>query len=60
MFLQNFALVVFQGGLAAEVLVDDEEHPDCDSVDDQEVDEDGGDVAIPNLSEVGIQGKIAH
>ena len=54
MLLQNLALVVFQGGLAAEILVDDEEHPYCDGVDNQKVDEDGGDVAIPNLSEVRI------
>lgn len=60
MLLQDATLVLFKSGLAGQTLVNNEKNPYSGSIDNQEVDEDRRDVAIPNGTEVGIEGQIIN
>ena len=60
MLLKNLALVVLKAVVAGETSVDEEEGPGHQDVDNQEVDEDGGDVPVPGAVEVGVEGEGAE
>lgn len=54
--LQDLALLAFEVGLIDKAtLVEEEGYPDNQSVDDEEIGEDGRDVSVPNCREVRIQ-----